>query len=360
MKILHIAESIKGGVATYINEIGPYQTDRYGDGNVYFLIPEADTDYLPSTQAKQLIAFKGKRRSPITMLRFMFSALLNIYQIKPDIIHLHSTFAGALVRLPFLCLPKPCKFIYCAHGYAFLMDISDWKKKLYAVIEKILAWRTDVIINISHHEGFEAIKAGLPKDKLVTITNGLSPLPSTVQTAGLERGDIKLLFVGRFDRQKGFDILLDLFRKLEGLSSLHLYVAGGSVLEGQDLSDIPENVTLLGWLPGAQLASYYKAVDALIVPSRWEGFGLVAVEAMRAEKAVIASNRGALAEIVLHKKTGLIFNPDKSLELENILITLRKEDLAVYGKAGKKRFLDLYTAERLNKELTDLYDKQMR
>ena len=259
MKILHIAESIKGGVATYINEIGPYQTEKYGDGNVYFLIPESDAGYLTSAQAKQLITFKGKRRSPITMLRFMFFALRNIYRVKPDIIHLHSTFAGALVRLPFLCWLKPCKIIYCAHGYAFLMDVSEWRKKVFALIEKILAWRTDVIINISHHEGLEAIKVGLPKGTLVTITNGLSPLLSTVHTASLGRGGIKLLFVGRFDRQKGFDILLEHFRKLEDSSSLHLYVAGGAVLDGQNLPDIPENVTLLGWLPNDN----YRAITNL-------------------------------------------------------------------------------------------------
>ena len=53
--------------------------------------------------------------------------------------------------------------------------------------------------------------------------------------------------------------------------------------------------------------SYINACDAVIVPSRWEGFGLIAIEGMRAGKAIIVSNRGALPEIV-DQHTGLTFD----------------------------------------------------
>ena len=61
--------------------------------------------------------------------------------------------------------------------------------------------------------------------------------------------------------------------------------------------------------PGAASTRYYAAADGLVVPSRWEGFGLVAIEAMRAGTAVIASDRGALPELVEHGSDRLHFPP---------------------------------------------------
>ena len=73
----------------------------------------------------------------------------NINKIQPDIIHLHSTFAGFIVRTHYIFKSRKPKIIYCSHGWSFLMDIGFIKKYIYLSIEKILCAYTDLIINIS-------------------------------------------------------------------------------------------------------------------------------------------------------------------------------------------------------------------
>jgi glycosyltransferase involved in cell wall biosynthesis len=95
--------------------------------------------------------------------------------------------------------------------------------------------------------------------------------------------------------------------------------------------------------------------DALVMPSRWEGFGLVALEAMRLGKPVIASRRGALTEIIEHGATGLLFDLDRPGELIDVLRHLDKVALAAMGVNARQEFLRSFTSERMNAELVTLY-----
>ncbi|MFX6269921.1 glycosyltransferase, partial [Acinetobacter baumannii] len=84
--------------------------------------------------------------------------------------------------------------------------------------------------------------------------------------------------------------------------------------------------------------------DVIVVPSRWEGFGLIAVEAMRAGLAVIASRVGGLAEVVEEGVTGFLVEPDKPEEIVNILRTVTREQLHEMGNAGREHFLNEFTS----------------
>src|SRR5690606_9841845 len=104
---------------------------------------------------------------------------------------------------------------------------------------------------------------------------------------------LRLLFVGRFDRQKGVDIFCEVLKRLG--SRAYGVMVGGAVLHDSINLEYPYNVRTVGWRPKNELASFYRSADILVVPSRWEGFGLVAAEAMSLGCPVIASNVGGLA-----------------------------------------------------------------
>ena len=78
------------------------------------------------------------------------------------------------------------------------------------------------------------------------------------------------------------------------------------------------------------------------MPSRWEAFGLVAIEAMKYGKAVIVSNRGALPELIEDGKNGFVFNFEKAEQLIEILERLRPEDLQVISSFNEQEFIDKY------------------
>ena len=97
-----------------------------------------------------------------------------IKKIKPDIIHVHSTWAGVLVRVPYLFLPKKnIRIVYSSHGWSFLMDVSNYKKRFYVFVEKILLGVTDKIINISSYEQKQAVENGFNKNFMAMIYNGV-------------------------------------------------------------------------------------------------------------------------------------------------------------------------------------------
>ena len=360
MRIIHIAETIKGGIGSCLNDLIVEQNEAFSPSNVKFIIPENESVYLSYAKEGQILGFISPKRSLKSFYVFIKHTLAVLKQEKPDIIHLHSTFSGALIR-PFLFLPfihKP-KVVYCAHGWAFTMEISSWKKKIYVLIEKVLSFVTDKIICISNTEYDAAIDYGMSAKRCLAFCNAVAPLLATFTAKNVMDDKQKnYLFVGRFDRQKGLDILIDAVKSISK-PNFNLYIAGAAVLAENVELDLPDNVIILGWMDRDELTSYYMKADALIMPSRWEGFGLTAAEAMRAGTPVIASNRGALPELIPNNECGLIFDLNNQQELSNTLQNTTKEQLASYGKAVKKRFENNYTVDRLNNEIINLYKSLM-
>ncbi|MCI6655110.1 MAG: glycosyltransferase family 4 protein, partial [Clostridium sp.] len=143
---------------------------------------------------------------------------------------------------------------------------------------------------------------------------------------------VNLLFVGRFDPQKGVDFLLKVFKDYEeDLQHIHLWIIGDNVVsDGKGIEKKnTDNITFLGWIPHEELTAYYEACDAVIMPSRWEAFGLVAIEAMKYGKPVIVSNRGALPELVKEGVNGWIFDMDEYQACSYILKNITKGSFSV-------------------------------
>ena len=352
MKILHVGEYVNGGVATYLRTLLS-GLQKYDDVESYLLISKYKSQRGWENITKKVFYYKYKRS-----ISNIFSAIKQIYavikDVNPDIIHVHSTWAGFFVRLPYLFKKRKAKIIYQSHGWAFLMDTSNYKKNIYALVEKILSIPTDKIINISNYEQNQAIKYGLNKNKMVMIYNGVEDkINKSNLKLNWDENKINLLFVGRLDRQKGLDLFLDVYDKMK-LENIHLYVIGTSVLD-DNLPKSTKYVTYLGWVDNKDIDVYYQACDAVIMPSRWEGFGLVAIEAMKNSKAVIVSNRGALPELIKEDFTGYIFNIDDEFSLKNTLLNLDKERLNILGKNGRNIYLQKFVDKIFINKIYKIY-----
>jgi glycosyltransferase involved in cell wall biosynthesis len=93
--------------------------------------------------------------------------------------------------------------------------------------------------------------------------------------------------------------------------------------------------------------------------SRWEGFGLVAVEAMRAARPIVATEVGGLAEIVVHGCSGILVPPESPAALLNGVDRLAGMDLREMGLNGRKRYEELYTADLMFSRTDQVYRKLM-
>lgn len=355
LRILHIGEYVVGGMSTYLNEIVGHQSQFF---DVYVLMSEYQSATNFELEPDRIIYYKYKRH-PKYFVSAMRQIRKVIQELKPDIIHVHSSFAGLLVRGLFFFQPKKATVFYCSHGWAFLMDTKTLYKKGYFFIEKLMEYKTDVIVNISKYELEQSLRLGLSVSKSRLVYNGIRESEASkiipLSKSSEENDIIQLLFVGRYDRQKGLDIVLNMFKKNPELQlHIRLYVIGDTILEDK-VWEFPGNVIRLGWVNNAEIDQYYQQCDAVIMPSRWEGFGLVAIEAMKNHKPVIGSNRGALPELIQQGESGYIFDIEHSHELLNILKNLNKTELVTMGEAGYAIYKDKFSAARMNEELVELY-----
>lgn len=355
MKVLHVGEYVQGGVATYIRTLLDHP--EYPDIEDFLVCADKNSETNWKLPADHIHYYPYHRS--LTQIPHAIHAIRQVIQvIQPDIIYCHSTWAGLFVRFPLLLRKKPCRIIYNAHGWAFLRDTAEWKRRIYAGIERALQTRTDAIINVSRYEYQAALRYGLKKDNQTVIYSGISPEKGPIDPAvKLPLGKTNLLFVGRFDPPKGLDILLEAFNTCPR-DDLHLTIIGDNVVGGGPKIEKKntERITFLGWVPHEKLASYYTACDAVVMPSRWEAFGLVAIEAMKYGKPVIASNRGALPEIIQDDSDGYIFSDETGLQY--ILSVITREDADRKGINAENKFRNDFVEKNMIRRTLFIYQKE--
>lgn len=167
-------------------------------------------------------------------------------------------------------------------------------------------------------------------------------------------GKRRFLFVGRLDRQKGVDVLLKAMRLLPDDAFAYV-VAGGQVVSAEKSFNTPDNVVVTGWVSREQVQAYIQSAEVIVIPSRWEGFGLVALEAMRSSRPVIASKVGGLKDLVIDGCTGWLVEPGSPTALAAAMSSAMTADLIPMGKTARNLFIDSYTSPRLNQDLIVLY-----
>lgn len=353
MRVIHCAETIRGGVATYLEELIPLQIDCFGLENVKVIVPASHAVDLSRVPPSCVEVFVDSGFRVWNSLRLLFQLVLLLRRFRPDVVHLHSTFAGFFLR-PILSFYR-FKVVYCPHGWAFDRSSNPLLVLIFGLVERVLSRFCSVIVCISEHERQRALQVGLRSSKLMVVHNGISDVLRGDVCPNLwpVSSSLKLLFVGRFDRQKGVDVLFDALRSLG--SSVHAVVVGSPVLSDLSSVDPPENATLVGWLSRADVIPLYAQADLLVVPSRWEGFGIIAIEAMRSGCPVLASRVGGLSEVVEDGVTGILVPPDSSDSIVSAIRSVSRDVLRKMGQQGRLRYELFFSADKMNSKIVDLY-----
>lgn len=354
MKILHICESLIGGPASYLEEVLPYQIQRFGADNVMVLAPADQRDSIASVNCV-VETYRRRGRDVRSILALAFAIRANIKRHNPDIVHLHSSFAGAIGRLIIRGIHSKARVVYCAHCWAFDRPQQTIVTRLYAILERKLSHYADAIVNISPHEGKLLRRSGISLGNTRLVVSGirdLTPLPDA--EALPPTGPMRLLFVGRFDQQKGLDLLLRDFTRLEpGRATLSL--VGAKIVNNRDLT-IPSDVKLLGWVPRETLPAMFAKFDAVVMPSRWEGMPLLALEVLRSGRLLICSNHGVFPYFIKSGVNGVLTDINTSGFLDRALTVLENADRSAMNAAARATYVTMFRGERMNYELVELYD----
>jgi glycosyltransferase involved in cell wall biosynthesis len=188
---------------------------------------------------------------------------------------------------------------------------------------------------------------------------------------GIDPEALTVFYVGRFDPRKGIETLVRAVgqSKLRGSKKLHLIIGGGSrpgQSDGIERERIEGIVAELGMndfttFPGRigddLLPAYYAAADVCVVPSHYEPFGLVAIEAMACGTPVVASDVGGLQFTVIPEETGLLAPPqDEAAFAEAIDRILANPDWRnQLGKQARVRVEEKFSWDGVAHQLSDLY-----
>ncbi|MBI3025084.1 MAG: glycosyltransferase family 4 protein [Candidatus Tectomicrobia bacterium] len=288
-----------------------------------------------------------------------------------DLVHTHTSKAGILGRLA-ARLAGGCRVVHTPHGHVFYGYFGPSKTRLFIWAERLMARWTDAIVTLTDREAEEHLALGVGRSsQFVTIFSGI-PLPGPKTRAGTGPSRRRALglpaegalvgSVGRLDPIKGHGLLIQAFALLGDRhpgARLILIGEGEKREEYQALArelGVAEGVCFMGWRD--DVGDLLEELDLFAFPSRNEGMGRAAVEALAAGLAVVAARTGGLPEVVREEETGLLVPPGDAAALSAAIgrLLARPEERRAMGEAGR-RLAQTYSAERMCEKIEALYQR---
>lgn len=295
-------------------------------------------DLLEKEEIKTLrLKYLKRDINPFYDIRAVFELKRVIGKFKPDTIFLLSSKAGFLGSLAakFLIHNSSFKVIYRIGGWTFNDPWPKWKKWLWIALERLSSrWKDYIIVNNKHDLDQARDLKIKPKERVLVVYNGLdvykmellskeearlklyekaasqSGLPA--QTGRVFQDEKIIGAIANFYPSKGLKYLIETAEYFKNKDDV-IFIIIGAGQERNELErlikekDLLEKVLLLGQIPDAY--KLLNAFDIFVLPSVKEGFPWAVIEAMAAKLPVVATNVGAVPEIIEDGKNGFVVNP---------------------------------------------------
>jgi glycosyltransferase involved in cell wall biosynthesis len=292
----------------------------------------------------------------VSDLRATVALIRAIRNERPDVVHLHSSKAGALGRVAARLAGAPS--IYTPHAWAFLMDGSAAQRRLWVELERMGSWLGDTIICVSADELESGRRVGVLGSRVAMIPNGVRPAPR-----GPERGSGTVVgCVARLAHQKGIDVLLDAAPAvLKHVPDARFMVIGDGPLEvvlrrrAAELG-VADRVRFRTDLVG-DARSVLSAIDVFVLPSRWEGMPIALLEAAAAGLPCIASRVGGVEEVLEDGVSGIVVTPERAAELATAVVQLLRDSFLRrrMGRAARERVSVRFGVDRMVRDTELVY-----
>ncbi len=235
-------------------------------------------------------------------------------------------------------------------------------------LENALLSRAEAVSAPSRAVAEQSRRCGMRLRRYQVIPNGIDC--QMFVPPEREADEVNLLFCGRLEHWKGADVLCAALQSLYAVfPTLQVYLVGADVQlpdgtwASQRLRQLVPSayhaqLHYMGKLTGAQLVERYQRATVVVVPSRWESFGLVAAEAMACGRAVAVSATGGLVEVVEDGVSGLHFASEEPQALAETVARLLSDAAlrAQLGAAARQRAESHYAIERVCDQLEVFYE----
>lgn len=361
---------------------------------------EGDMSYLAREKGVQPYIFPGIGReiSPLNDLRSLIDLRKIIKRFRPHIIHTHTAKAGTLGRLAGISFNlsrgfrERIRLVHTFHGHIFHSYFGSFKTFFFIQIERFLGRFTDRIIVISPRQQDDICRSfkitGKEKVKVIPLGFDLSNFADI----GNHRKELRERYlpcdsqetllvgiVGRLTHVKNHRMLLEAVKCLkdEGKGSFFRFlIVGDGELRGELMKyseelGVEESVIFTGWQ--REIPSFYGAMDIVVLTSLNEGTPVTLIEAMAAQRPVIATDVGGVLDILgrVDKRgpdgyklaeNGILVPSQKGEILARALLFLSENREVSKEMAIRARefVINRYTMERLVEDMESLYSELLK
>lgn len=292
---------------------------------------------------------------PIKDLRAAVDITRLMRRIKPDLVHCHTSKAGVLGRLAGRLCGIPT--IFTAHTWCFAEGTSVLWRIVGKPAERISAYWTEKIIAVSDSNRRLAIDLKVVRpEKIITIHNGISDTP---YVASHPEGETpRIIMVARFAPQKNQAELVEALKDIKAPFQLE-FVGDGptrpaveALIKTYGLGD---RIRILGVRKDTD--QLLGAANLFVLATKWEGFPITILEAMRACLPVIATDVNGVREAVVDAETGLLYGRSQVDKLRAALESLitDPQKRAALGQAGRKRYEQNFTCDVMLARTESIY-----
>lgn len=362
--VLHVSEVSWGGVVSLLKDFAAEQLAR-GE-TVSMLVPPPFPDIgLPDVSRTD---WHIDRRRPTTLPRALAQLHGEVRRLRPDVVHLHSAFAGFLGRLPVLSGTGAVPVVYQPHAWSFDMFPDGRTRTVAQLWERIASRRTDVLVancddEVEQGRGIGVVgparALGVPLDVHHFHVVDEEEAARWRRHTGLTRRRT-LLCIGRLVRQKGQDLLVAEW-EANPVPDAELVLLGPGDPEPLRALAPTQWGSTIRWVgEQADVRPYLWATDLLVLPSRYETVAVVVAEAMACGRPVVACAVNGARMAVSdgpHPPGGEVVEKGDMPALLAAAQRLLDDDSlrATLADAGRKRVADMFAPSLVADRLDEAY-----
>jgi glycosyltransferase involved in cell wall biosynthesis len=370
MKIMHVIARLNvGGAALSVLELAAEQQRRGHDVLVVAgTIPpgEASMEHVADELAVPYLCLPVLKRavSPRDDLAVTFALRRLILVRRPEILHTHTSKAGATGRIAAVLCGRACpRLVHTFHGHVLTGYFDTRREQAFRVVERGLAHVTDRIIAVSEQVRNDLVRLKVaPPSKITVVQYGFdldSRVPRREGNREARDGEFVIGWAGRLSQIKR---PLDLVRVAAAMAGSRLVLAGDGELRGAveqlaaDL-DVTGRVQFLGYVE--DMGSWYGTLDAFLLTSANEGAPVVAIEALAAGVPVVATDAGGTRNVVDDSETGYLAPVGAIEQLVERLEQLRADPAlrTRFGRTGAARMRERFSTARMADDIDTVYSQ---
>lgn len=349
-KVAHVVESFSTGILQLLVEITTALSGRFDFTIIHSVRPETPADFAPRFPPG--VEFRpwnvGRELSPKGDLA-AFRELRRMFDdIKPDVIHAHSSKAGAIARLAGTATGRPV--LYTPHSFSFLrQDVSFAKRNVYQLIEFVLGRLPHLTVASGIAEFREALKVSR---HVHIVRNGLlMPEPSGPAVTGA--ATLRVVNSGGIRPQKNFPLFCRIAARPELAAMSFTWVGGGDIPAD---TTVPRNVTVTGWVSREEAYRHVREADVFLMTSRWEGLCIAMLEAMGLGKPILSSRYPGSDEAVIEGANGFLCADEAAFARRLLALQADRKLLNELGRCARVTVEREFSPEMFAARWASVYD----